>query len=182
MASSVTFTKEEIVNKATAIVASTGWDSLNARGLAKELGMSTKPIYRMFEGMEEVKKLVYENIYRFYDEFVTSRIDKEKALITLCVAYVEFAQEHRNLFKTLFLSNNLSWKSIDSVLDEKWNQSAIINLVNKHDYTFENAKILFMHIWLYSNGLATLLATNDMTLDSNDIVKRIVTVYKDITK
>lgn len=182
MASSVLLSKDEIVIKATEIVAKTGWESLNARGLAKELDISTKPLYRMFKGMDEIKDLVYENIYKFYDEFVTSRIDKDKALITLCVAYIEFAQEHKNLFKTLFLSNNLSWKSIDSVLDEKWNQSAIINLVNKHSYTFDGAKTLFMHIWLYSNGLATLLATNDMHLDSDDIIKRIVTVYKDLVK
>lgn len=182
MASSVLLTKEEVVEKAKEIVARDGWESLNARGLAKELNMSTKPLYRMFEGMDEIKSLVYQNIYKYYDEFVTSRIDKDKALITLCVAYIEFAQEHKNLFKTLFLSNNLSWKSIDSVLDEKWNQSAIINLVNKHGYTFENAKVLFMHMWLYSNGLATLLATNDMHLESNDIIKRIVNVYKDLVK
>jgi len=182
MASSVLLSKEEIVSKAKDIVAKTGWDSLNARGLAKELDISTKPLYRMFEGMDEIKSLVYEDIYKFYDEFVTSRIDKDKALITLCVAYIEFAQLHKNLFKTLFLSNNLSWKTIDSVLDEKWNQSAIINLVNKHGYSFESAKILFMHIWLYSNGLATLLATNDISLDSDDIIKRIVTVYKDLVK
>lgn len=182
MASSVLLTKEEIVIKAKDIVAETGWESLNARGLAKALNISTKPLYRMFEGMEEIKKLVYDDIYKFYGEFVTSRIDKEKALITLCVAYIEFAQEHKNLFKTLFLSNNLSWKTIDSVLDEKWNQSAIINLVNKHGYSFESAKVLFMHIWLYSNGLATLLATNDIYLDSKDIIKRIVTVYKDLVK
>ena len=169
-------------HEAKDIVAKTGWDSLNARGLAKELDISTKPLYRMFEGMDEIKSLVYEDIYKFYDEFVTSRIDKDKALITLCVAYIEFAQLHKNLFKTLFLSNNLSWKTIDSVLDEKWNQSAIINLVNKHGYSFESAKILFMHIWLYSNGLATLLATNDIHLDSDDIIKRIVTVYKDLVK
>ena len=182
MASSVSFTREEVIIKAKEIIAKTGWESLNARGLAKDLGVSTKPLYRMFKGMDEIKDEVYDNIYKFYDEFVTSRIDKDKALITLCVAYVEFAQEHKNLFKTLFLSNNLSWKSIDSVLDEKWNQSAIVNLVNKHGFTFDGAKTLFMHIWLYSNGLATLLATNDINLDSNDIIKRIVTVYKDIVK
>ena len=51
MASSVNLTKEDVVVKAKNIVASTGWESLNARGLAKELGMSTKPLYRMFEGM-----------------------------------------------------------------------------------------------------------------------------------
>lgn len=180
MANSISLEKENIIKASMDIVANEGWEALNARGLAKKLDISTKPLYRIFKGMDEIKNLTYDLIYRFYDDFVTSRIDKDKALITLCVAYVEFAQEHSNLFKTLFLSNNLSWKSIDSVLDEKWNQSTIINLVNKHGYSFEDAKSLFMHIWLYSNGLATLLATNDIKLESEDIIKRIVKIYKEL--
>ena len=103
MASSVSFTREEVIIKAKEIIAKTGWESLNARGLAKELGVSTKPLYRMFKGMDEIKDEVYDNIYKFYDEFVTSRIDKDKALITLCVAYVEFAQEHNEGTYVLYL-------------------------------------------------------------------------------
>ena len=88
MASTINLTKEDVVVRAKAIVAAQGWESLNARGLAKELKISTKPLYRMFKGMDEIKDLVYKNIYDFYDEFVTSRIYKDKALITLCVAYI----------------------------------------------------------------------------------------------
>ena len=31
------------------------------------------------------------------------------------------------------MSNNLKWTSFDNVLDEKWNQSTIINLVKSYD-------------------------------------------------
>ena len=103
-------------------------------------------------------------------------------LITLCIAYVEFAQEYKNLFISLFLSNNLSWQSIENVLDEKWNQSTIINLVNKHGYSFEEAKNLFMNMWLYANGLATLIATNEMKIDEKEILVRLVKTYKILTK
>ena len=51
MASSVLLSREEIVIKAKDIVARDGWESLNARGLAKELNISTKPLYRMFKGI-----------------------------------------------------------------------------------------------------------------------------------
>lgn len=180
MSSSITISKEDIIKKAVNIVSRDGWDSLNARGLAKELSISTKPLYRIFSGMDEIKDLVYEDIYKFYDSFITSRIDKEKALITLCVGYIEFAQEYKNLFTTLFLSNNLKWKSIDDVLDEKWNQSTIINLVNKHGYKFDNAKSIFLTLWLYANGLATLVARNDIKLSSDEIIKKIVSVYKGV--
>ena len=182
MATVINLTKENVVKGAVKIVNQTGWNSLNARGLAHELGISTKPLYRIFNSMDEIKEQVYKEIYRQYDEFINSRIDNKKALLTLCIAYVEFAQEYKNLFISLFLSNNLKWKEINNVLDEKWNQSTIINLVNKQNLSFDAAKELFMHMWLYSNGLATLIATNDIKVDNKDILIRIVKVYKALTK
>lgn len=171
---------EQVVEASVEMIRKNGWDSINARSLAQELGVSTKPLYRLYNGMEEIKADVYKKIYQEYDEFITHRVDNKNALITLCVAYVEFAKENKNLFKSLFLSNNLNWSSIENVLDEKWNQSTIINLVNKHGYSFDNAKSLFMHMWLYANGLATLIATNDIEMDANEILKRLVKIYKDL--
>lgn len=180
MANPILIDKKIIINTALLMVKKNGWESLNARSLAKELGLSTKPLYRIYKSMDEIKDDLYEAIYKIYDEFVNKRVDNKNALVTLCVAYVEFAKENKNLFKCIFLSHNLNWKTIDEVLDEKWNQSTIINLVNKHGYNFEDAKTLFMHVWLYANGLATLIATNEITIDDKDIIKRLVKVYKEL--
>lgn len=174
--------KETITKKAVVIINKYGWEHLNVRKLAKELKISTKPLYRIYSGMNEIKADVYKEIYKQYDEFITSRVDNKNALVTLCVAYVEFAKKYKNLFISMFLSNNLSWNSIDDVLNEKWNQGAIINLVNKQGYSFEEAKNLFMHVWLYSNGLATLIATNQITLDDKEIIVRIVKIFKTLSK
>lgn len=174
--------KEHIVKVAVKMVNETGWDSVNARSLAKKLNVSTKPLYRIYNNMDEIKEDIYKEISRQYDEFINSRIDNKKALITLCIAYVEFAQEYKNLFISLFLSNNLKWQNFENVLDEKWNQSTIINLVNKHGYSFEEAKNLFMNLWLYANGLATLIATNDLVIDEKEILVRLVKTYKAFAK
>lgn len=178
----VELTKERVVKVAVKMVNDEGWDSVNARSLASALGVSTKPLYRLYKNMDEIKSDMYQEIARLYDEFLTNRIDSKKALLTLCIAYVEFAQEYKNFFISLFLSNNLKWQSIENVLDEKWNQSTIINLVNKHGYTFEEAKNLFMNIWLYANGLATLIATNELTIDEKEILVRLVKLYKALAK
>lgn len=178
----IELTKEHIVRAAVKMVNDKGWESVNARSLATKLGVSTKPLYRIYNNMEEIKDDIYKEIARQYDEYLTSRIDSKKALLTLCIAYVEFAQEYKNLFICLFLSNNLKWKSIENVLDEKWNQSTIINLVNKHGYSFEEAKNLFMNIWLYANGLATLIATNEIKMEEKEILVRLVKLYKVLTK
>lgn len=178
----VELSKDRIVKVAVKMVNESGWDSINARSLATRLKVSTKPLYRIYENMDEIKEDIYKEISRQYDEFLTSRIDSKKALLTLCIAYVEFALEYKNLFVSLFLSNNLKWKSIENVLDEKWNQGTIINLVNKHGYSFEEAKNLFMNMWLYANGLATLIATNDITMDEQEVLIRLVKYYKILVK
>lgn len=178
----IELSKDRIVKVAVKMVNENGWDSINARSLAQWLGVSTKPLYRIYQNMDEIKKDIYTEISKQYDEFLTSRIDNKKALLTLCIAYVEFALEYKNLFISLFLSNNLKWKSIENVLDEKWNQSTIINLVNKHGLSFDEAKNLFMNMWLYANGLATLIATNDITMDDKEVIVRLVKYYKLLVK
>lgn len=178
----VELSKDRIVKVAVKMVNENGWNSINARSLATSLGVSTKPLYRIYANMDEVKKDIYEEIAKQYDEFLTSRIDSKKALLTLCIAYVEFALQYKNLFVSLFLSNNLKWKSIENVLDEKWNQSTIVNLVNKHGFSFDDAKNLFMNMWLYANGLATLIATNDITMNEQEVLIRLVKYYKILVK
>lgn len=182
MAKALLLTKDNIVKAAVKLVNEQGWTELNARGLAKSIGISTKPLYRIYSNMDEIKTDVLNEIKRQYDEFINSRIDSKKALLTLCIAYVEFANDYKNLFTSLFLSDNLKWKKIDDVLDEKWNQSTIINLVNKHGFSFEEAKELFLNMWLYSNGLATLIATNQIKLDEEKIMVRLVKMYKNLVK
>ena len=182
MAKALLITKENIVKGAVKLINDDGWLNLNARSLAKHLGISTKPLYRIYNNMDEIKKDVLIEINRQYDEFINSKIDSKKALLTLCNAYVEFANDYKNLFCSLFLSDNLKWKKIEDVFDEKWNQSTIINLVNKHGFSFEEAKELFLHMWLYSNGLATLIATNQIKLDEEKIMIRLVKIYKNLVK
>lgn len=174
--------KEELLNVALKMVEANGLESINARSLASAAGISTKPIYRLYKSLDDLKNDVNEIIKKEYDEFITKRVDNKNALITVCVAYVEFAGMHKNYFRSMFLSNNLSWNSVDDVLNEKWNQSTIINLVNKQSLSFDEAKNLFMNVWLYANGLATLIASNDLTIDNKEILVRIVKVYKEFAK
>ena len=61
-------TKEVIVKKAVVMINKKGWDSLNARDLAKELKISTKPLYRIYKNMDEIKEDIYKEIYKQYDE------------------------------------------------------------------------------------------------------------------
>ena len=39
-----------------------------------------------------------------------------------------------------------------------------------------------MNYWLYVNGLATLIATNDIKLDEKELLVKLVKMYKVLTK
>lgn len=173
--------KPTLLKVALKMVHEYGIESINARDLAKSAGISTKPIYRLYHSLDDLINDVNSIIKKEYDEFIMKRVDNKNALITVCVAYIEFAQMHKNYFRSMFLSNNLNWTSVNDVLNEKWNQSTIINLVNKHNLSFDEAKSLFMHVWLYANGLATLIACNELTIDNKEILIRIVKIYKELS-
>ncbi len=177
----IQLSKKQIISEAVHLINEEGYDNFNARNLAKKLNVSTKPLYRVYKSMEEIKKDVYEEIYKVYDNYVNENIDHKNPLLSICISYVEFAQKYKNLFISLFLSNNLKWKNIEEVLDEKWNQATIVNLVNKGGMTFKDAKELFVSMWLYANGLATLVATNEMKMTQNEIRERIVKAFKIFT-
>ena len=150
--------KETLLKVAVSMVEKDGIESINARDLAKRANISTKPIYRLYTSLDDLKNDVNEIIKKEYDDFIMKRVDNKNALITVCIAYIE------------------------DVLNEKWNQGSIINLVNKHGLTFEEAKSLFMNVWIYANGLATLIASNDLTVDNKEILVRIVKVFKEFSK
>ncbi|MBQ7282435.1 MAG: TetR/AcrR family transcriptional regulator, partial [Spirochaetales bacterium] len=52
--------KKDIIKAAVELVRSDGYESLNARALAKALGCSTQPIFSNFSSMDDLMKSVLE--------------------------------------------------------------------------------------------------------------------------
>ena len=54
MAKALDLTKENIILSAVKLVNEEGYAALNARSLAKKIGVSTKPLYRIYQNMDEI--------------------------------------------------------------------------------------------------------------------------------
>ena len=52
------FTKEEIVQAALELVSEKGMEALTARDLGARLGSSARPVFTVFQSMEEVQRQV----------------------------------------------------------------------------------------------------------------------------
>ena len=49
-------TKQDIIDAGIQLIRENGISSVNARSLAKSLNCSTKPLFRVYKNMEELKK------------------------------------------------------------------------------------------------------------------------------
>lgn len=64
------FTREEIIEAALEIVRTEGFSALTARALGAKLGSSARPIFTVFQSMEEVQQAVIDAAKALYKEYV----------------------------------------------------------------------------------------------------------------
>ena len=72
--------KPTLLKYAIKMVSEKGIESINARDLAANAGISTKPIYRIYKSLDELKTDVNDIIKKEYDEFIMKRVDNKNAL------------------------------------------------------------------------------------------------------
>ncbi|MDE7079173.1 MAG: TetR/AcrR family transcriptional regulator, partial [Clostridia bacterium] len=68
-----TVDKDQILKNALQMTRENGFESVNARSVAKRMGYSVQPIYSYFNNMETLKQEVYGAAMKFYNEFIYSR-------------------------------------------------------------------------------------------------------------
>ena len=73
------FTRKEIIQAALDIARTEGIASINARALGAKLGSSSKPIFSVFENMEEVQTEVQKAAKALYAEYVRVGLEQELA-------------------------------------------------------------------------------------------------------
>ncbi len=112
------YTRERILEAATALTRERGIDAVSARAVAAELGCSTAPIFTAFESMEALHEALLDELI---DRFVAA-IDVAQGPDPLFAAgygMVRFAAEEPRLYAALFLRPHLyaaKWNPVRRVL------------------------------------------------------------------
>lgn len=156
MPPSVRFTKEAVLNAAYQLVRREGPSALNARAVARELGGSTQPIFRLFSGMDELKAAVVELALNTWRNSLRLRLqDSAFPYLSIGMSFLVFARDESELFKLVFMRDRVSDGSCtDFNLD--WG-IPVINDTFKVDA--DTARKLYERNWLFCYGLAVMIAT-----------------------
>ncbi len=156
MPPSVRFSREAVLNAAYQLIRREGPHALNARAVAKELGGSTQPIFRLFSGMEELKQAVTELALTTWKDCLRERLlGSAFPYLTIGMSFLLFARDEPELFKLLFMRDRVSDGSCTDY-NVNWGIPLIEDSVK---VDMETARKLYERNWLYCYGLAVSIAT-----------------------
>jgi AcrR family transcriptional regulator len=152
------FTREDVVKAAFAVARRQGADRLSARSIAKELKSSTMPIYSLFESMRSIEAEVVGKSFELLSTYQTTSRTGD-IFLDMGVGYVLFAVKETRLFECITDEKNRK-------LRDSYHERNFRFLIQKlSDYPLvrrlseKEIRRFFLQGWIYSHGLADLIAS-----------------------
>ena len=162
------FTKQEVVQAALEMTRESGINSVTARALGERLGSSSRPIFSLFQSMQEVQQEVMQAANALYQDYLARDMAAGEYPVYKAsgMAYIRFAKEETELFKLLFMRDR-STEQIENNLNEL---RPLIEIIMKNTGLSEqDAYMLHLGMWVYVHGIATMIATSYLEWDWNTI-------------
>ena len=172
-------TKEQVSEAAAHIVREQGMSGLTAKSLAAQLHCSTQPIFWLFEGMEEVRSAVTAKALEKFDEYLRTQVADVSAYKAIGLNYIRFAAEETEFFKLLFMSRS----SGKDILTSHTEQAYVLQVLEqKENIKGTRAQDIYEEMWLFSHGIATMIATGTATFTPERIKEMLTAVYRGLIK
>lgn len=162
------FTKDIVLDTTYELLKEEGIENVNARNIAKKLNCSVHPIFRHFKDMEEVKKQVYLKIYEKYKEYMLSGKNKEKEYKQMGLSYIRFAKDYPNFFKILFMQES-KLDAENFIMADSLGDDVIKAGQKLTNLSFDEQKKFHVKVWLFTHGIACLVATNTIKFSNKEI-------------
>lgn len=157
MPPTVRFTRDAVLHAACQLMRREGMEALNARAIAKELGGSTQPIFRLFTNMEDLhRELILYVARQFQAHAEADMAHSDSPYIQLCTTYLLYGRDEPELFKLLFMRDRVS----EGQYSDQTNFDLVFNIIKKETpLDDETALRFFERTWLFIHGLAVCIAT-----------------------
>ncbi|MDE6641751.1 MAG: WHG domain-containing protein [Acetatifactor sp.] len=178
------FSREEIVEAALEIVRAEGSGALTSRTLGAKLGSSARPVFTVFQSMEEVQQAVIDAAKTLYREYIRRGLSENPAFKGVGTQYILFAIKEPKLFQLLFMTEHKHVPDLSNVLpliDENYEQ-ILLSVRNGYGLDEACAERLYRHLWIYTHGIATLYATGMCRFTGEEISGMMTDVFIGLLK
>ena len=170
MPTKIRISKDMILNTAFDIVRKDGIEKLSNLELAKKLNCSIRPIYYQFKNVEEMQKELYKKIeHYFYKFLLDNMVDEIPKYKQIGINYIKFAQKEKKLFQILFMTD--IGLTPDAFVSKAGDDYKEIEKMIKISTNIKDEDIKDFHtrMWIFSHGIATLVASNSIKLTDKQI-------------
>lgn len=150
------FTKQEIIQAAVEITRREGLSAVTTRSIAKELESSARPIFTVFDNMEELK----QDIVLAVKDYFIGYIVKGERFEDIGIQFVRFAREEPRFFRLLFLYEQVDKSALisgETLFRDFFKQGTEI-IQKEFQLSSERASRLFFDLRVYCLGMATMCA------------------------
>ena len=167
------FTREEIVAAALKLVSEKGMSALTSRDLGAALGSSARPIFTVFNSMEEVQEAVRDAALKRFESYAEKAMHYTPVFKQVGMQMILFAMEEPKLYQLLYMSENSDVTNFEGIFDRLGNVAQMCVDVVQRDYGLsqEDAKTLFEHVWIHTFGIGALCATGMCRFSQDEIIQ-----------
>ena len=172
-------TKEMILDAAFAVARETGAENISARTVSERLHCSTQPVMYHFATIGELKRAVYGKADRYHSEYLMNRKRPQKgAMLGIGMNYIRFAIEEPHLFRFLFQSDFFRGSTLLELIDAEGLTPVLSAMQAALGIGREQTKKVFLTVFLFAHGYASIIANNSMKYDEELIRSHLEQAYR----
>lgn len=184
MPPSAKFSKEEIIAAALEITKESGFEAITARAIGAKLKSSARPIFTIFDNMEELLNETVMAVREVYNDYINNGLADEIPFKGVGTAYISFARKEPNFFRLLFMSPNKESSELTTILPAiDGNCDKILNsIIQTYGLSREKSYELYKLLWIFTHGIASLCATNVCRFSDEEIGELLTSEFVGILK
>lgn len=173
------FTRKEIIQVALDITRVEGIEAVTAREIGRRLNSSARPIFTVFDNMEEVQKeVIFEAIRLLRGDFQTSKeyIPEFKGFGMMMI---QFAKDEPKLFQLLLMRESPNKKNYTEMIEGLGADTQYCIEILQRDYGLSEkmSKKMLNQLWLHSYGISVLCATKMCSFSEEEISQMLSEVF-----
>lgn len=174
------FTREEIIEAALELVSKKGAEALTARELGSALGSSARPIFTVFNNMEEVQEEVRNAAMKRFESYAAHKIENVPLFKQIGMQMIMFSVKEPKLYQLLFMKENRNAVSFEDVFSELGDTASLCikSICEDYEMNEADAKKLFETVWIYTFGIGALCATRVCDFSEDELGEMLSTEFQ----
>ena len=166
-------TGDMIVDAAVEVIRQSGFESVNARSVSRQLHCSTQPVMYQFNTIESLKRAAYAKADHLHSEYMMNTPPGMDPILGIGLNYIRFAVEEPQLFRFLFQSGYAEENSLLEMVDSEELIPVLAAMREGAGLSMQKTRNVFITVALFAHGYASIIANNHLEFDEKLIAEHL---------